>query len=655
MTPRKSAPVPSPAAPKKGKGRDALICAALFISTMGIYFQTAGFGFINVDDSAYVPENPYVLAGLTIPSVKWGWTHFHDANWIPLTWMSLMCDTSFYGYHPGGYHLTNSLLHAANAVLLYLVLAAGTGARLKSAVVAALFALHPLHVESVAWVAERKDVLSMFFGFFSLYVYVRYATRGGKWRLAVSVLLFVASLLSKQTFVTLPFVLLLLDYWPLGRLNLGRLSLGGLAAGNEAAPASPPPCGRGTKSRTVPNVDAPAAQRPHSLGRLILEKLPFFAAAGGFSAIALIAQSQSGAVISLEGFPFPWRLKNAIYVYLAYLEKTLFPQNLAFYYPHPHDSLSWATLGLSILLLVAITAVAIACRRRFPFLPVGWFWYLGTLVPMIGLVQIGSQQMADRYTYLPLVGIFIAVTWLVPELIPSGFLRTRVLPAAVVASLALLAATTYSQITYWHDSVTLLRHSKECTPDCPAAHEFLGNALLHSGEVEEGAAELEQATRMVPAYFPCHLELGTAYRLLGRYDQSIAQYREALAIDPNSADAHCELGLTYFERKQYDDAKRHYLQALEINPQNVPAMVDLAALEYTVRNYQGAIDVSNRVLAVSPNLPAAQICIAMSLREQGQVDKAISRLEQVTQQFPYDPRAEQELARTRAMQRQHAN
>jgi tetratricopeptide (TPR) repeat protein len=307
-------------------------------------------------------------------------------------------------------------------------------------------------------------------------------------------------------------------------------------------------------------------------------------------------------------------------------------------------------LGLSVLLLLAISAVAVACYRRFPFLPVGWFWYLGTLVPMIGLVQIGSQQMADRYTYLPLVGIFIAVTWLIPELIPTGFLRTRVLPAAVVASLALLAATTYSQITYWHDSVTLLRHSKECTPDSAAVHEFLGNALLHSGEIEEGAAELEQASHMSPAYIPVHLELGTAYRHLGRYDRSIAQYRAVLALDPNSTEAHCDLGLTHFEHKQYDDAKSHYLQALEIDPKNIPAIINLAALHYTMHDYKAAIEWSNRALALSPNLPAAQICIAMSLREEGHVDEAIRRLEEVVKQAPYESRAQEELTRTRAMQ-----
>ena len=512
--------------------------------------------------------------------------------------------------------------------------------------VAALFALHPLHVESVAWVAERKDVLSTFFGFLSLLVYVRYATRGRLWRLALSVLFFVGSLLSKQTFVTLPCLLLLFDYWPLGRLSLGR----------EAGPTAPTARGRGPTAKAVRSADAAqnadASNPPsrQSWSRLLLEKVPYFAASGAFSAMALVAQSQSGAVVSLEGFPFPWRLKNAIYAYVAYLQKTLFPQNLAFYYPHPHDSLSWMVIGLSVLILLVMTAFAVACYRRFPFLMVGWFWYLGTLVPMIGLVQIGSQQMADRYTYLPLVGIFLAVTWLVPELIPSGFLRSRVLPAAVLASIALLAATTYSQISYWHDSVTLLRHSKDCTPDNVTAHEFLGNALLHTGELEEGIHELEQVTHMAPAYFPVRLELANAYRHLGRYDEAIAQFREALAIEPQSTEAHSDLGLTFFERKQFEDAKSHYQQALKIDPRYVPAFVNLAALAYSMHDYKGAIDYSERALALSPNLPASEICIAMSLREQGHVDEAIRRLEKVVEETPYDPRAKQELEQTRAMQ-----
>jgi protein O-mannosyl-transferase len=633
--------------PKRGRGRDALVCVALFVATLLAYFQTFHFGFVSHDDPIYVFENPHVLSGLTLPNVKWSWTHFHDSNWIPFTFMSLMADTSFYGFHPGGYHLTNALLHAANSMLLYLALAAATGARTKSAVVAALFAMHPLHVESVAWIAERKDVLSTFFGFLSLFYYVRHATRGRMWRLGVSALFFVCSLLSKQTFVTLPFLLLLLDYWPLGRLRVGTASASQSASARDHAARD-----RARGSKRMAPVDSATSQKRQPLSRLILEKFPFFVLSGGFSAIAMAAQS--GSVVSLNAFPYPWRLKNAIYVYVAYLEKTLFPHDLAVFYPLSRAALSWTVVGLSVLLLLAMTAVAVACYRRFPFVPVGWFWYLGTLVPMIGLVQIGPQQMADRYTYLPLVGIFIAVTWLVPELIPPGPLRSRLLPAAVAASIALLAAATYRQVAYWHDGVTLLRHSTECTLDNAVAHEFLGKALLLEGKSEEGAKELEECARMSPHYFPVRLELGSTYRTLGRYDQSIARYKEALAIDQKSAEAHRGLGLTYFARDQYEDAEYHYLKALEIDPQCVAAFINLAALAYGTYDNKSAIAYSERALKISPGLLAPQICIAVALRQEGHFDEAIKRLEQVVAQAPSEPQAQQILARTREMKQNAA-
>ncbi len=655
--------------PKAGRGRDALVCAALFVATLLVYFQTFHFGFVSHDDPLYVLQNPHVLTGLTLPNVKWSWTHFYDTNWIPFTFMSLMADTSLYGFHPGGYHLTNTLLHAANSMLLFLALAAATGVRTKSAVVAALFALHPLHVESVAWIAERKDVLSTFFGFLSLFYYVRYATRGRLWRLGVSALFFVCSLLSKQTFVTLPFLLLVLDYWPLQRLGMGTGRLGvGTARASQSASARDLPTrdratgskgavskgaaskGAGSKdadSKGAATLESATAPRRQPLGRLILEKVPFFILSGGFSAIAMAAQS--GSVVSLNVLPFPWRLKNVIYVYVAYLEKALLPHDLAVFYPLSRAALSWTAVGLSVLLLLAMTAVAVACYRRFPFLPVGWFWYLGTLVPMIGLVQIGQQQMADRYTYLPLVGIFIGATWLVPELIPPGSLRARLLPAAVAASIALLAAATYRQVAYWHDGVTLLRHSKECTRDNLAAHEFLGKALVLDGKLEQGAEELEECARMSPHYVAVRLELGDTYRQLGRHDQSIACYREALALDAKSAEAHRGLGLTYFARDQYEEAEYHYLKALEIDPQCVAALVNLAALKYGTYDNKSAIDYSERALKLSPDLPGPQVCIAVALRQEGHFDEAIKRLEQIVAQAPAEPQVQQILARTREM------
>ena len=619
--PNQSAPQTDPAS-----RQNLLWAVLLFAVTLLVYAQVWGFGFVVVDDSLYI-GNPHVPQGLTLANAIWSWKTVDDSNWIPLTWLSLLLDTNVYGGRPGGYHLTNALLHGANTVVLFLALATATRARAKSAVVAALFALHPLHVESVAWVAERKDVLSTFFGLLALLTYIRFALGGGRWRLATSFLCFVFSLLSKQTLVTLPFVLLLLDYWPLGRWSLDRP--------NPPVREKSPLRGRADRRRLAT--------------RLVAEKIPFFAASIAFSAVAVMAQSHTGAVMTLQGFSFPARLANAAFAYAAYLEKTVFPQNLAVYYPHPHESLSWTVLGLATAVLLAITAVAIVYVHRFPFLFVGWFWYLGTLVPVIGLVQIGTQQMADRYTYFPLIGIFLAVTWLVPEFVPPGLLRTRLLPAAVFSCLLMLAATTFSQITYWQDSVTLLRHSMECTPDNSVAHEFLGNAYLAEGSLSEGADELAKSIRLVPTFAPTHLALGGALQQLGRLDEAIAQYREVLALDPRSAEAHTDLGLIFFKRREYEDAKRRFRQALEIDPNFAPAHVDLAAVCLTTNDYAGAIEHSEHVLRLQPNFLASEMCLAMALRGQGRLEEAIVHFQHVLDLTPADPLMRDELARTKAM------
>ncbi len=516
-----------------------------------------------------------------------------------------------------------------------------TRERARSAVVAALFALHPLHVESVAWIAERKDVLSTLFGLSSLIAYVRYTAIGGGWRLWVSVLFFVGSLLSKSTLVTLPFVFLLLDYWPLGRMTFGTSVRAGLeTTSTRGSSAKPDPVAR---------VDSRLTGKGSGALRLVIEKLPFFAVSALFSVITVVAQSRTSSVMPLQGYSLTARCANAIVAYVAYLGKTFFPQNLAFFYPHPHESLGWMVVGPAAGLLVAISAVAILGIRRFPFLFVGWFWFLGTLVPMIGLVQVGVQQMADRYTYFPLIGLFLAVTWLVPELLPGGMIRTRVLPATVLASLVLLSATTFSQIGYWHDSVALMRHSMECTPDNSVAHEYLAAAYVSAGDANKAAQELEQAIRLEPGSANLHLQLGGALQELGRLNEAAAQYRQALAVDPRSADAYTNLGLIFVKQHQYADAKRQYLQALEIDPDFAPAHMNLAALCLTTEDFAGTVEHCQRVLQAEPDLAPAEMCLAMALRGQGHLDDAIRHFKRVLQLSPNDPKAREELARTLAL------
>ena len=368
---------------------------------------------MRIDDPIYVSNNLNVQAGLTVRTVVWSFTTFHDGNWIPFTWLSLMADSDLYGAHPGAFHFTNIVLHTLNTVLLFAFLLRATGQRLPSALVAALFALHPLHVESVAWILERKDVLSTFFGLLSLLAYVRYARRRDLWSLAVCFLLFVCSLLAKQTLVTLPFVFLLLDYWPLHRLSLSRL---GSSTADDAAPEPETRAGA-----TSPRVSGAA--------RLLLEKVPFLIVSAAFSVVALAAQSANSAVQTFTTLPLPIRLANAAVAYVGYLEKTFSPHDFAVYYPHPGNQLGWRAVCVAAALIVAISACAIVWSRRHPYLFVGWAWYLGTLVPMLGIIQVGGQQMADRYTYFPLIGVFIAVVWTVRASSPRLFRLGRSDPA----------------------------------------------------------------------------------------------------------------------------------------------------------------------------------------------------------------------------------
>jgi protein O-mannosyl-transferase len=632
---RPSSSIPKPPLPaipeiRREKRRELWLGVLLFASTVLVYAQVWNFEFVTVDDSLYVAQIPYAQDGLTLRNLRWCLTSIHDSNWIPLTRLSLMLDSLLYGLRPGGYHLTNALLHAANTVLLFAVLVVATGARGRSAFVAALFALHPLHVESVAWVAERKDVLSIFFGLLSILAYVRYARGAGaaRWSFAAAIFCFVLSLLSKQTLVTLPFLLLLLDYWPLGRLRPRA----------QASPSSRAKDGsqQGLNLQSV-------------IAGLLLEKIPFFAASAGFSAAAAIAQAQSGAMLSLSRFPLSVRCGNAVLTYVAYLWKTVYPQNLAVYYPHPGNALDWTAVGLAAALLLAVSVAAVMAIRRYPFVFVGWCWYLGTLFPLIGIVQIGSQQMADRYTYFPLIGIFLAFAWLVPEFVPEGPLRNRVLPAAAIACVALFAVTTFSQISYWHDSVTLLRHSMDSTADNPVAHEFLGAALFADGAFSESVTESEAAIRLSPQFAPLYVQLAVALERLGRLDEAADQYRAALALDGRLLQARNQLGALLFKSGKYAEAKEQFRKELELDDQFALAHVNLALVALQTGDFAEAIAHGEKALELDPGLVVCHHYVALALRGQRRYDEAIGRLRRLLEITPDDELARQELAETQAM------
>jgi hypothetical protein len=500
-----------------------VLLVSLTLLTVLVYWRVTSHEFVLFDDEVYVTENKQVQEGLSWQGVVWAFTTT-DANfWHPLTWLSHMLDCELFGLNPGGHHLTGLLLHVANTLLLLLVLQRMTGALWPSAFVAALFALHPLHVESVAWVSERKDVLSTFFWILTMGAYVRYAEHPKALPYALTLVLFSLGLMAKPMLVTLPFVLLLLDYWPLGRLDMGQMR-----------PSAP--------GRT----DTPkAAKSPLFL--LLLEKAPFLVLSVVACILAYVAQVQGGAVKSSGLFPMDIRIANALVSYVSYLEKTFWPQNLAVFYPHPGAWPVWQTAGAT-LLLVSISVLVILCVRKTPYLALGWFWYLGTLVPVLGLVQVGDHAMADRYTYVPLIGIFIMIAWGAQDLAnrrrqgAPGFL------AAAAAVLIVCGIVSAQQLRHWQNSTTLFQHAIHVTRNNEGAHNNLGLALVEQGRLDEAIAQYLRALELKPLNPRALNNLGIALAKQGKLEEARECFTRALAIDPEHHLARRNLGVA--ERMQ---------------------------------------------------------------------------------------------------------
>jgi protein O-mannosyl-transferase len=603
----------------------------LALATLLVYAQACQFGFVLLDDSLYVTNNVHVQTGLTLRNVAWSFTTLRDGAWIPLTWLSLMADSDLYGARPGGFHFTNVVLHTLNTVLLFAFLTRATGQKVPSALVAALFALHPLHVESVVWISERKDVLSTFFGLISLIAYVRYA-RGRTWvSYLVTFVFFVCSLLAKQTLVTLPCVFLLLDYWPLKRFSW-------------AEPAACLPNGLAVASEVAAGT---ASARKSAFGRLLLEKVPFLFVSAGFSAITFVAQSGIDAVQNLNMLPLKIRFANVPVAYVAYLEKTFFPHDLAVYYPHPGSQLGWPAVCAAASIVATVSACAIIWSRRHPYLLVGWAWYLGTLVPMIGIVQVGSQQMADRYTYFPLIGVFLGLVWtirsLVTPFVPAGTLRARWLQAVSLLGLAVVGAIACRQVSYWQDDLTLFTHAVASTADSPLIQDKLGCALIKVGKPREGIEHFELAARLDPRMVEPQYNLGVALAQLGQLDQAVAQYRAALAISDLHVGAHNNLGLIQNQRGQYDAAKLHFRRAIELSPDYAEAHMNLGLACLKSGDYAAAISNSEQALALKPLLLDCHRIIARALVAQGRPEAAIRRLQYAISLSPDDDAARTEL------------
>jgi tetratricopeptide (TPR) repeat protein len=543
-----------------------MLAAALAVATLAVYGQVISHQFINLDDDIYIRENPMVSGGLTLKGIAWAFTTFYDSNWHPLTWLSHMVDSQIFGLNAGGHLLVNALLHVANTLLLFLFLTRVTGASWRSAIVAALFALHPLHVESVAWAIERKDTLSTFFGLLSLLAYARYAEAPSWRRYSLVALWLGLGLMAKPTLVTWPFVLLLLDYWPLRRI--------------EWQPADG--IGRFAKA-WVP---------------LIREKLPLFCLAAASMVVTYLAQSSAGTRAFVDA-SFLLRLSNALAAYGKYLLLTVWPSGLAVNYPLSPGGLPAWQVAAAVVLLLAITAIAIREARKRPYLITGWLWFLGTLVPVIGLVQVGGgRAMADRYYYIPSIGLFMAIIFGLADLAVAWRIGRVTIAAASAIVLLILGSLTVLQASRWRDSVTLFEWTLSVTSNNALIQNQLGVILNRQGKHDEAIAHFTEALRIKPDYFHALANMGWVLRQQGKDAEAISFLQRALTVRPDSADTHRQLGLVLAHQGKKEDALREFVKA---NPNDFDNRVRLGELLTRQAKLSEAILQLNEALRLKPD------------------------------------------------------
>jgi tetratricopeptide (TPR) repeat protein len=514
-----------------------LICLALAILTVITFWSLKDCGFINYDDNLYVYENAYVQSGLNANSIGQAFSFSSElaeksCHWHPVTWLSLMLDYQIFGLNPQGYHLMNLLFHVMNTILLFLIFHRMTKKLWPSAFVAALFAIHPLHVESVAWITERKDVLSTFFWMLTMGAYSYYVEHPGFRRYFFVLLFFVLGLMAKPMVVTLPFVLLLLDYWPLQRFV-------------ETKPADP-------------------EYKWSLIFPLLWEKVPLFILAI-LSSIATYVASQSGGLKSIEAFSLSVRIGNAFISYITYIGKMIWPSNLAVFYPYPRLLMPWQVLG-SVLLLIAITLAVFKMVKRSPYLATGWLWYIGTLVPVIGILQAGGQAMADRYTYIPLIGLFIMVAWGVPDLLKKWNYRKEILLASSALSILCLSVITWTQVGYWQNNITLYDHTLKVTDYNELIYNNRGIAYSALGNYRQAIDDCSRAIEIDPGFAEAYYNRGNAYVALGNHRQAIDDYGRAIEIKPGYVAAYCNRGHAYADLGNYRQAIEDYSRAIEIKP-----------------------------------------------------------------------------------------
>lgn len=575
-----------------------MLCLLIAVLTLVVYNSVTRNAFVNVDDDRYITGNPHVHEGLVWKTMVWAFTSYDEANWHPLTWISHALDYQLFGMNPAGAHYMNVLLHAASAILLFLLLQAATGYAWRSLMVALLFALHPLNVESVAWASERKNVLSLLFFLAALHVYRKYAASPSAPRYASVALLFALGLMAKPQIITFPFVLLLWDFWPLRRMDPGN-----------------------TPARTF--------------SALVVEKIPLFALSAISAAITLQAQSAGGAVRSAVEYSFLVRLSNALVAYAAYLWKAIWPVHLAAMYPHPGDSLPGWQIAVSAFVLAALTALALMGRKH-RYLPVGWFWFLGTLVPMIGLVQVGSQAMADRYAYLPLIGIFFAAVWGIADWAATRQITPRTLAVPAIAAILALGILTYRQVSYWHDSETLWTHALQVTRRNYIAEDSLGGALAGQGRVEEAIQHFRAAAEINPRDPFSHLNTGTYELQHGNLQAAIEHYQAVVRYTTSPAlltSAHAYMGTAYRKLGEAAPARENFQAALQLQPANSVALTGLGLLSWKAGDFTAAAQQFSMAAAVRPT-DVAFLLLAKAESQRGHTSEAQAAYEQAQKLSP---------------------
>jgi tetratricopeptide (TPR) repeat protein len=576
------------------------LSVGLALTTSIAFFPALRNNFVNFDDNTYVYENPKVVAGLTRSGIIWAFTHFHSSNWHPLTWLSHMLDCQLYRLNAGGHHFTSVLLHAVVAILLFIVLQEMTGAIWRPAFVAAVFAIHPLRVESVAWISERKDILCGLFFMLTLAAYAKHARSPSLGRYLVVVLLYASGLMCKPMLVSLPLVLLLIDYWPLRRLT-----------------------------------DLPSARR------LFIEKLPLIGLAGLSCFVTLFAQQST--TVSIDHIPLAWRVGNAAVACMIYIVQMVWPLHLAPFYPHPADEQlapgvtdqlpAWQIV-LAIVAIVGISIAAVLRRRERPYVFTGWFWYLIMLGPVIGIVQVGLQAHADRYTYLPQIGLYILVSWSVAHLVAWRRAGGRILTAAAAIVLVSLTLIARAQVRYWHDSETLWKHSLAVTEDNDFPHFGLGDVYFARGELDKAIAEFRSALYLRPHSPYAHNDIGLVFAKMGQLDEAVDHFNAAIRILPILPTVHYNLGNALLQRGQTDDAIKEFERQLALQPDHAPARCNLAIALLNQGQLNQAIAQYERTIELRPDYAEAYYGLGNCYLEQGNPEKAAQQYEQALKLSP---------------------